>query len=118
MVFLDLSQILSECTALFAQSLPSTPWNERISNVGQSWASVRPQIMRAVLENEFLRSRVCMVCMEAQGLVKCIHCGMKILCTQCDDEEHKKNPLHDREIFHDGFFKPVRATQCFTGQQW
>ena len=63
--------------------------------------------MRAVLENEFLRSRVCMVCMEAQGLVKCIHCGMKILCTQCDDEEHKKNPLHDREIFHDGFFKPV-----------
>lgn len=107
LVFLDLSQILSECTALFTQSLPSTPWNERISNVGQSWASVRPQIMRAVLENEFLRGRVCMVCMEAQGLVKCIHCGMKILCTQCDDEEHKKNPLHDREIFRDGFFKPV-----------
>ena len=107
LVFLDLSQILGECTPLFTQSLPSTQWNERISNVGQSWASVRPQIMRAVLENEFLRSCVCMVCMEAQGLVKCIHCGMKILCTQCDDEEHRKNLLHDREIFHDGFFKPV-----------
>lgn len=51
---------------------------------------------------------MCMVCMdEAQGLVKCIHCGMKILCTQCDDEEHRKNLLHDREIFHDGFSKPV-----------
>ena len=39
LVFLDLSQILSECTALFTQSLPSTQWNERISNVSQSWAS-------------------------------------------------------------------------------
>ena len=36
LVFLDLSQILGECTALFTQSLPSTQWNERISNVGQS----------------------------------------------------------------------------------
>ena len=50
LLFLDVSQILSECTALFTQSLPSTQWNERISNVGQSWVRVRPQVMRAVLE--------------------------------------------------------------------
>lgn len=43
LLFLDVSQILSECTALFTQSLPSTQWNERISNVGQSWVRVRPK---------------------------------------------------------------------------
>ena len=38
-----------------------------------------------------------------QGVVKCIHSGVKALRTQCNDEGHKKNLLHAGEIFHDGF---------------
>ena len=42
-----------------------------------------------------------MVYTKAQGQVKGIHCGMKIMFTQSDEEEHQNNPLQDREVFHD-----------------
>ena len=80
-------------------------------NLGQSWASIRPKILKAVLDTEVLESSVCTICIRAQACVRCHNCGLKnVLCVTCDEEVHNKKPLHDREIFHEGFFKPVAPT--------
>ena len=107
---LDLDQLLQEC-ASFIQPSGQT-WTERITNLGQSWASVRSKILKAVLQNQYIPSAShCVICKDAKGCIRCHQCGPKnLLCFSCDEEYHKLNPLHDRDIFHEGFFQPVAPT--------
>ena len=51
-----------------------------------------------------------------QDLVKFIHCGVKVLRTQCDDEEHKKNHFMLEKYFTMAF--ETCTTHCFTGKEW
>lgn len=80
--------------------------------MGQSWASVRSKILKAVLESQYIpEASHCFICKEGKGCIRCHQCGPKnLLCFSCDEEYHKLNPLHDRDIFHEGFFQPVAPT--------
>ncbi|KAL9977480.1 hypothetical protein ACROYT_G014886 [Oculina patagonica] len=43
-----------------------------------------------------------------QAHVRCLQCGLKdIMCAKCDDDVHRRSPFHDRDIYHEEFFKPV-----------
>lgn len=75
----------------------------------KSWASKRPKIMMSLIEMEsLLPSSLCVHCRKDQAHVRCRQCGLKdIMCVKCDDEVHRRNPFHDRDIYYEGFFKPV-----------
>ena len=38
------------------------------------------------------------------------------MCAKCDDDVHRRNPFHDREIYHEGFFKPVAPSASLDGE--
>ena len=106
---LDLDTLLDECSAYAKTQTVRKNWNARMEDLDKSWASKRPEIFQALLEMESLSpSSSCVLCKKDTACVCCHHCGLKeVMCLKCDEEVHSGNPFHDRDIYHDGFFKPV-----------
>jgi len=106
---LDLDRLLDECSAYAKTQTVWKNWNARMDDLDKSWASKRPEIFQALLEMESLSpssSRV--LCKKGAACIRCHHCGLKeVMCLKCDEEVHSRKPFHDRDIYHDGFFKPV-----------
>ncbi|PFX12757.1 hypothetical protein AWC38_SpisGene23234 [Stylophora pistillata] len=65
--------------------------------------------MMSLLELEpLLPSVPCIHCKKDQPLVRCRQRGLKeIMCAKCDNDVYRRNPFHDREIYHEGFLKCV-----------
>ena len=108
-LILDLDKLLDECSAYTKAPTVRKNWNARMEDLGKSWASKRPEILQALLEMECLSPpSFCVLCKKGQACVRCHQCGLnEVMCLKCDEEIHCRNPFHDRDIYHEGFFKPV-----------
>lgn len=108
-LMLDLDKLLDECSAYIKTPTVRKNWNTRMGDLDKSWASKRPEILQSLLEMECLTpSRFCVLCKQGQACVRCHQCGLKeVICLKCDEEVHSRNPFHDRDVYHEGFFKPV-----------
>ncbi|PFX21976.1 hypothetical protein AWC38_SpisGene13533 [Stylophora pistillata] len=106
---IDLDQLIEECATYTKPSTIQKGWTTRIEDLGKSWANKRPQIMMSLLELEpLLPSVPCIHCKKDQPLVHCRQRGLKeIMCAKCDNDVYRRNHFHDREIYHEGFFKCV-----------
>jgi len=51
-------------------------------------------------------------------VIRCIECGpAKLFCGKCDQDIHCVLPLHDRELWKDGYFQPIPPTTvCLGGE--
>lgn len=107
--FVDLDKLIDECSSYTKRPTVQKSWTARMEDLGKSWASKRPKIMMSLIEMEsLLLSSLCVHCRKDQAHVRCRQCGLKdIMCVKCDDEVHRRNPFHDRDIYYEGFFKPV-----------
>lgn len=49
---------------------------------------------------------------------RCHQCGPgQLVCTACDASIHQQKPLHDRQVWLDGFWLPVAPTITKTGTE-
>ncbi|XP_046861961.1 uncharacterized protein LOC124455341 [Xenia sp. Carnegie-2017] len=56
----------------------------------------------------------CCRCNENEAVLRCRQCGvLRYICQECDDV-HKNNPLHDREVWLDGYFQYIKPTQSIS----
>lgn len=114
----DLDQPIEECATYTKPPTIRKSWTTRIEDLGKSWANKRLQIRKSLLELEpLLPSAPCVPCKKDQSLVRCRQCGSKeIMCAKCDNDVHRRNPFHDREIYHEGFFKPEAPSVSSDGE--
>ena len=56
----------------------------------------------------------CLMCNEAFAVIRCCQCSSSmLLCSGCDSGVHQiiqKNPLHDRDVWINGFFQDAPPT--------
>ena len=51
----------------------------------------------------FLKGHVCSI-YEEDAMLRCLDYGLtKLFCPRCDQDVHLFKPLHDREVWEDGF---------------
>lgn len=49
---------------------------------------------------------------------RCHQCGPgQVVCTACDASIHQQKPLHDRQVWLDGFWLPIAPTITRTGTE-
>jgi hypothetical protein len=61
---------------------------------------------------------LCCRCAVNEAMLRCRQCGvLQYLCAQCDDETHQSEPLHDREVWLNGYFQPISPTQSVSCNQ-
>lgn len=75
-------------------------WKKRMTNVNINWEFSRPRIFKAMLHMQAQSQQLCHICKERPALVRCNQCfgGLQNICGNCDLEEHKMLPFHDRDI--------------------
>ena len=57
-------------------------------------------------------SAVCEACEKQMPSIRCLQCShAKFLCSSCDHAVHQNNPLHDRDAWIDGYYKPLLPTE-------
>ena len=55
--------------------------------------------------------QVSVLCKKGQAWVRCHQCRLEeVMCLKCDEEKRSRNTFHDRDIYHEGFFKPVTSS--------
>ena len=94
-------------------SAPSV-WTKRMQAVEAVWENSRPAIFAAVLQSHATPTSetCCSNCRNDTAIVRSLHCGPSVLlCNSCDEASHKMKPLHDREIWIDGFYQPLTPTE-------
>ena len=89
-------------------------WGSRMQSLNTAWEDHRSIIMEYVLAYVGCHDK-CSRCMSAdEALIRCHQCGPGNLCSMCDDVVHSKLPLHDREIFDDGYYRPVPSSETIS----
>ena len=54
--------------------------------------------------------KVCSCCGQGNPLFRCQDCGLpNYMCSACDERIHYTQPLHDREMWHNGYFEPISS---------
>ena len=54
--------------------------------------------------------KVCSSCGQDNPLFRCQDCGLlNYMCSACDEKIHSTLPLHDREMWHNGYFEPISS---------
>ena len=84
-----------------------------MSSVDANWESSRSYIFSALLKSQAvpLNGCICFICEKNTAVLRCHQCGPRILiCSVCDEKIHKKNPLHDRDVWMNGFFQEIPPT--------
>jgi hypothetical protein len=83
----------------------SKSWALRMESLNTTWEDHRSNMMEYVLAYVGCHSEKCSSCMsdENDALIRCHQCGPGNLCSMCDEVVHSKLPLHDHEIFDDGY---------------
>lgn len=107
---------IANCESLTQEMKSNTQsmWTKRMQSVEAVWENSRSTIFAAVLKSHATPNieAVCFMCREDRAVVRCRHCGpTALLCSNCDEATHETNPLHDREIWVNGFYQPVPPTE-------
>ena len=89
-------------------------WTKRMQSAETIWENSRSAIFAAVLKSCATPNIevVCSVCKEDSAVIRCRDCGpTALLCNNCDKTIHDAKPLHDRDIWVNGFYQPVPPTE-------
>ena len=80
----------------------SKSWSSRMDLLNAKWEDHRSDIMEYVLTYAGYHAEKCSRCMSVgnDALIRCHQCGPGNLL-----------PLHDREIFDDGYYRPVPPSE-------
>jgi hypothetical protein len=91
----------------------SITWCSRMETLNTAWEDQRGIIMEYVLTFLGSCSGKCSQCSSVGSdvVIRCSQCGPGNLCGECDEAVHSMLPLHDREIFTHGYYRPVPSHQ-------
>ena len=95
--------------ALFPHSgPPQTEWAHRKEVLEENWCAMRNEFYSTLLFAQSIpRTEIsCSQCKQNAAVIQCSECR-KLLCSECDDEEHIGFPFHDREVWLNGYFEPI-----------
>ncbi|XP_028415546.1 uncharacterized protein LOC114538616 isoform X3 [Dendronephthya gigantea] len=96
------------------KSSTQSMWTRRMQSVDAAWENSRSAIFAAVLKSQAIpkTGAVCFLCGEDRAVVRCRHCGPDaLLCNNCDETAYEKKPLHDRDIWINGFYQAIPPTE-------
>ena len=84
-----------------------------MQSVESAWESSRAEIFNALLVRHAIPSSdsACFICGSNAAVIRCHQCGPRLLmCSSCDNEVRVKKPLHDRDVWMNGFFQEIPPT--------
>lgn len=118
----ELDDILKEAQLLLdgsgREQKQGESWKKRMESLTCNWQSSRQQLFEALLSSLSVTCHTCDKCLSMNATVRCKQCTYQHLCQTCDDDAHEFHPLHDREVFHQGFYKPVAPTVSSDGKRF
>lgn len=90
-------------------------WVKSMANLNQNWEASRPLIFKIILllEGSDSVSPPCGLCHQKPWLIRCVECGGKMVCPECDAVVHDKLVFHDREASLDGAFRHISPALKF-----
>ena len=104
-----LSMLIEECEKLLDgiekinKQQNKDVWRKRMENLSTNWESCRQNIFETVLSCAAANIDTCSRCLVNESVIYCQYCvNQKSLCSLCDEEVHKKYPLHDRDGIYNG----------------
>ncbi|KAI9520655.1 hypothetical protein NQZ68_015575 [Dissostichus eleginoides] len=107
-----LSDILSSCPTPEPRKSSASSCSFRQQKASERWKEARPHHLQCLLEKEAVGHPLCGLCHEP-AVIRCREClPEEWFCGDCDVLHHKKQPLHNRDSFINGFFKPISPTTC------
>ncbi|KAK1903623.1 Protein wech [Dissostichus eleginoides] len=107
-----LPDILSSCPPPEPQKSSASSWSFRQQRASERWKEARPHHLQCLLEKEAVGHPLCGLCHEP-AVIRCREClPEEWFCGDCEVLHHKKQPLHNRDSFINGFFKPISPTTC------
>ena len=89
-----------------------------MQSVESAWEGSRATIFKALFECHAIPSSdaLCFICGCKTAVIRCHQCGPRVLmCSSCDAELHEKKPLHDRDVWTNGFFQEIPPTTTVLG---
>eukprot|EP00794_Sanderia_malayensis_P015625 gene15625-17202_t len=113
----DLKAMISECEKLTLSQKDkseSSKWTDRLEKASAMWEKHRNYIAECALEIESFSGslNICENCNVKNPEIRCLDCAdSKFLCISCDELVHEKFPLHDRDGWVDGFYKPLLPSE-------
>ena len=80
-----------------------------MANLNENWEASRPLIFKTILllGGSDSVSPPCGLCYQKPWLIRCVKCGGKTVCPECDAVVHYKLVFYDREAFLDGAFRHI-----------
>ena len=85
-----------------------------MENLTTNWEKNRKDLFEALLKFYSVSPCSCDRC-SSDATIRCKQCISQYLCKDCDEVSHRLHPLHDREAFNKGFFKPISPTLSSDG---
>ncbi|XP_046863236.1 uncharacterized protein LOC124456981 [Xenia sp. Carnegie-2017] len=114
----DLEAILESCQLVIGEvDTGPSAWQKRMENREENWESMREKIFNVTVSSFAppLSAMKCSRCNENEAVLRCRQCGvLRYICRECDDDVHENNPLHDREVWLDGYFQYIKPTQSIS----
>lgn len=85
---------------------------KRMDSFNDYWESSRELFLKSILctQGSHMLSRLCAICAKGKCDVRCVECGGKKMCSECDALIHQDLLFHDREAFVDGFYRHIPPT--------
>ena len=85
-----------------------------MASLNENWEALRPSIFKSILQLEgcglSLNAHHCELCNHVSWQIRCIECGGKRMCSECDASIHQYLPFHDREALLDGSLRSIPPT--------
>ncbi|XP_028412158.1 uncharacterized protein LOC114534881, partial [Dendronephthya gigantea] len=99
-------------------------WHERQNSLYESWEEVRSSLIEVLLQTKFsigiFDELLCESCKDAMAVIGCQDCiSHRYVCGDCDEENHKNHPFHDRDAILNGFHEPIPPTASINSKlEW
>ena len=92
---------------------------KRVDSLNENWESSRELIFKSILCTQGLHmlGQLCAICAEGKCDVRCIECGGKKMCGECDVMIHQDLFFHDRGSFC-GWFQQSHTSYCQCEWRW
>lgn len=83
-----------------------------MDSLNENWESSRELIFKSILltQGSHMLGQLCAICAKGKCDVRCVECGGKKMCSECDALIHEDLLFHDREAFVDGFYRHIPPT--------
>ena len=101
-------ETLEEIEAQFSKKDEKTEWTRRKENLEGNWMNSRITLFNYLLLKECIPDThiECYKCSENVAVIRCEACR-ELMCSDCDNEIHSRNPFHDRQVWLNGFYQGI-----------